>query len=82
MSTWQLQHAKSNFSALMRACISKGPQIISIRGKEEAVIISKEEYCILIGKKTNFVDFINASPLKGIKLNLSRDKSLSRDIKL
>ena len=64
ISVWQLQEAKAHFSELIRVCIDEGPQMVSVRGKEEAVVISKEDYDRLIGKKLSFVEFMNQSPLK------------------
>jgi antitoxin Phd len=82
MRIWQLQEAKARFSEVVRLCLEKGPQGVSVRGKEEVIIISKEEYSNLAGKKPNFVDFINQSPLKNANLKLTRDKSLERAIDL
>ncbi len=79
---WQLQEAKSKFSELVRMAISKGPQHITLRGEEVAILLSKAEYDSLKGKKKNFVDFINSSPLKGVDLNLERDKSPLRKVEL
>ena len=82
MSVWQLQEAKAHFSELIRVCTDEGPQMVSVRGKEEAVVISKEDYDRLIGKKLGLVEFMNQSPLKGLILDLERDQSPSRDVDL
>jgi len=82
MQTWQLQEAKAQLSELVRLCSSDGPQILTIRGKEEAVLISKKQYEKLTAKKLSFTKFMRNSPLKGIKLKLSRNKSFDRDIDL
>jgi prevent-host-death family protein len=79
MSTWQLQEAKAHFSELIRACTQKGPQMVSVHGVEQAVVLSKREYEHLKGKKLNFVEFINQSPLKGLDIDLERDQSLGRE---
>lgn len=42
MSTWQLQTAKAKLSELLRAVRDEGPQVISVRGKEEYVIMRKD----------------------------------------
>ena len=78
---WPLQDAKSRFSEVIRAA-TKGPQFVSVRGTEEAVILSKKEYDRLLGKKLTFVEFINHSPFKGLDLNFERDRSPGRDIEL
>jgi len=43
MTTWQLQTAKAKLSELLRAVRQQGPQIISVRGKEEFVVSLKQE---------------------------------------
>lgn len=39
MSAWPVQDAKAHFSALLDACISDGPQVITRRGTETAVLV-------------------------------------------
>jgi prevent-host-death family protein len=79
MQSWQLQEAKAHLSEVIRACTLNGPQFVSVRGKEEAVIISKQDYEKLTGAKLSFIDFMAQSPLRGLDLDLARDKSGSRD---
>jgi prevent-host-death family protein len=43
MATWQLQTAKAKLSELLRAVREDGPQVISVRGEEEFVVMRKEE---------------------------------------
>lgn len=43
MATWQLQTAKAKLSELLRAVRDEGPQTISVRGKEEYVVMRKED---------------------------------------
>jgi len=43
MSTWQLQTAKAKLSELLRAARDEGPQTITVRGKEEYVVMRKED---------------------------------------
>lgn len=43
MSTWQLQAAKAKLSELLRAVRDEGPQTISVRGREEYVVMRKED---------------------------------------
>ncbi len=44
MSAWPVQDAKSRFSELLDVATAKGPQIITRRGVETAVIVSIEEW--------------------------------------
>ena len=40
MHTWPVQDAKARFSELLSACLSDGPQLVSKRGAEAAVLVS------------------------------------------
>jgi prevent-host-death family protein len=44
MKTWPVQDAKSRFSEFLEACIVDGPQMVSKRGAEAAVLVSVEEW--------------------------------------
>jgi prevent-host-death family protein len=44
MATWQLQTAKNRFSELVDASQQDGPQIVTRRGDNVAVVMSYEEY--------------------------------------
>jgi antitoxin Phd len=39
MPSWQVQDAKARFSELLDAAIEKGPQIVTRRGVEAAVLV-------------------------------------------
>ena len=81
-NVWQLQEAKNKFSNLVDKAHHDGPQIVTKHGKKSVVVIAIEDFQKLNKPKTNLVSFFKKSPLSGIKLDLSRDKSLSRDIEL
>jgi antitoxin Phd len=44
MNIWPVQDAKSRFSELLDTCISEGPQIVSRRGTETAVLVPIAEW--------------------------------------
>ena len=44
MSKWQLQDAKARFSEFLDATLKKGPQIVTCRGIETAVLLPVEEW--------------------------------------
>lgn len=46
MSTrsWPVQDAKARFSELLDACVTDGPQIVTRRGEETAVLVSRAEW--------------------------------------
>ena len=44
MSSWQLQEAKAKFSEFLDAALTKGPQIVTRRGIEAAVLVPMEDW--------------------------------------
>ncbi|MBW1800009.1 MAG: type II toxin-antitoxin system Phd/YefM family antitoxin [Deltaproteobacteria bacterium] len=82
MKQWQLQDAKNRFSEVVDKALKQGPQIVTRRGREAVVIMSVEEYRQLTRTETNLVDFFRKSPLRGVHLNLDRDKDFAREIDL
>ena len=44
MNTWPVQDAKSRFSELLDACVNEGPQLVTRRGAETAVLIHISEW--------------------------------------
>jgi antitoxin Phd len=44
MQTWPVQDAKARFSEFLDACITQGPQLVTRRGVEEAVLVPVEEW--------------------------------------
>ncbi len=80
---WQLQEAKNKLSEVVEEAIQHGPQVISRRGAEVAVVLSYEEYLTLKKSRTNLAQFFLESPLRGSDLDLKRDRRLAgRDISL
>ncbi len=79
MQTWQLQEAKNKFSQVVNEAIEHGPQIITRRNEEVAVVLSSAEYRQMMASQKKLSEFFRESPLAGANLDLSRDKSLVRD---
>jgi prevent-host-death family protein len=44
MGSWQLQDAKARFSEFLDAALKKGPQVVTRRGVETAVLVPIEEW--------------------------------------
>ena len=44
MASWQVQDAKARFSELLNATLKKGPQVVTRRGIETAVLVPIEEW--------------------------------------
>ena len=77
--TWQLQQAKNKFSAVVKAAEKGEPQIITRHGEEVVILLSIEQYKKLTNKELSNSEFFTKSPLAGIGIDLTRDKSLPRD---
>ena len=82
MQNWQVQEAKARFSELMRDAAKDGPQTITIRGRRAAVVLSADDYDRLKRPKPSLVEFLRASPLAGVELDIERDRSPPRDVRL
>ena len=84
MSTaqWALQDAQARLSELVKNAQKDGPQFISVHGRPAVVVISQEEYQELTAPAVSIVEFFRKSPLVGLDLDFTRDKSDSRDIDL
>ncbi|MDP2170066.1 MAG: type II toxin-antitoxin system Phd/YefM family antitoxin [Rhodocyclaceae bacterium] len=44
MHTWPVQDAKARFSELLNACVNEGPQVVTRRGSETAVLVPIAEW--------------------------------------
>lgn len=44
MASWQVQDAKARFSEFLEATLKKGPQVVTRRGVETAVLVPIEEW--------------------------------------
>lgn len=44
MHSWPVQDAKARFSEFLDACLSEGPQMVTRRGAEAAVLVSVSEW--------------------------------------
>ena len=44
MDTWPVQDAKARFSELLDACVNEGPQLVTWRGAETAVLVPITEW--------------------------------------
>jgi prevent-host-death family protein len=79
---WQLQEAKARLSELVRSAATDGPQEITVHGRTAAVLLSKEDYDRLRDDKPSFVELIRSSPLVGVDLDIRRNRSPMRKVKL
>lgn len=72
---WQVQEAKNKLSQVIEEAIESGPQVITRRGAETAVVISYDEYRRLVLAQQSVSEFFRGSPLVDAGLDLTRDRS-------
>jgi prevent-host-death family protein len=44
MKCWAVQDAKARFSEMLEACLAEGPQLVTRRGAEAAVLVPIEDW--------------------------------------
>jgi antitoxin Phd len=71
-NAWQLQEAKNRFSEVVDEALENGPQVITRRGVETAVLISFAEFRQLQARQGTLSEFFRNSPLVQEDLDLSR----------
>lgn len=78
---WTLTQAKDHLSEVVRRAAAQGPQMISVRGEETAVVLSKADYDRLRdpSRPKDFKEFLLSIPPLG-ELDLERDPRPARDL--
>jgi prevent-host-death family protein len=79
--TWQLQEAKQRLSELIRRAIAEGPQVVTLRGQEVAVVVAAAEFERLTGRVPDFKAFLLSAPDLEV-LDIQRDKEPARAAEL
>lgn len=80
---WKLEDAKARLSEVVRRAGTKGPQLVTIRGKEAAVILAPEQYRQLLPKPKGhlpLIRFLQGLGLAGI--DVERGIDTGREIEL
>lgn len=80
---WKLEDAKARFSEVVRLANSDGPQHVTVRGKDAAVVLSADAYDKLQPPSPDhlpLVPFLQSLNLDG--LDLTRDRDTGRDVEL
>ena len=81
---WLLQDAKARFSELVRRAKSDGPQLVTVHGRDEVVVVSTEEFRRLKGELTGkaLVELMRSSPLRDIDIEPRGARLPVRDVRL
>jgi prevent-host-death family protein len=83
LDRWKLEDAKARLSEVVRLASSDGPQLVTIRGKEAAIVLDPETYRQLLPpakQQPSLVDFLQSLDLSGI--DFERDQDTGREIVL
>lgn len=84
--TWQLQEAKNKLSEVVSRAQTEGPQTITVRGKEVAVVVSLDEYrrerAGKSEKEKTLLEVLLNSPLRGSGVVIERRDDYGREIDL
>jgi antitoxin Phd len=83
MERWKLEDAKARLSEVVRLAGTAGPQLVTVRGREAAVILAPEQYKRLLPKQKNELPL--ARFLKGLglaALHVKREIDTGREINL
>lgn len=78
---WQIQMAKQRFSELVDRALSEGPQIVTRRGREVAVVLGIDEYRRLRDGKPDFKQFLLDGPDFDL-LDIQRSRETAREVDL
>jgi prevent-host-death family protein len=81
VKTWQLQEAKARFSQLVKEA-HKAPQSVTVHGKEEVVVLAKEEYEKLAGRPRTLLELFRDPRVVGADLVIKRNPEPSRPVDL
>jgi prevent-host-death family protein len=81
---WRLQDAKARFSEVVREAQQRGPQRVTLHGKDAVVIVGAEEFDRLQRPVTgrDIINALAASPLADVPFERLSVKSKVRDINL
>jgi len=79
---WTVASAKAKLSEVIDRARTRGPQMITRRGRRTAVVVSVEEWERKTKRVGTLADFFAASPLRGARLDLRRRKDRPRKIAL
>ena len=71
---WALQDAKAQFSEVVRRANADGPQVVTYRGVEKAVVVSADEFRRRNPARRSFVDVL----LEGPTLDAQAVKAINR----
>ena len=81
---WNLQDAKARFSEVVRLAREKGPQHVTVHGKEAVVVVSASDYARLVpaAAQPSLHALLSRSPLAGLEFEHASVRAKVRDVEL
>ena len=75
LRSWQLQDAKNRLSEVVDEAARNGPQVITRRGVEAAVVVSAADWATLSRRRSPLIEVLRRAPRTpgGLDVSLSRD---------
>ena len=82
--SWALHDAKARFSELVRRAKSEGPQLVTVHGRDQVVVLAAAEFRRLKGRLTGeaLVEVLGNSPLGDVDIEPPRVRLPVRDVSL
>lgn len=75
---WPVQDAKARFSEFLQASLTDGPQLVTMRGKEAAVLLSVQEWRLLSARARPGFKALLLTPEARIDLPIPKRGKLRR----
>jgi len=84
LPAWKLQDAKARFSALVREAREKGPQCVTLHGKDAVVVLAAEEFARLVGTadRPSLHELLSQSPFADLDFEPASVRSPVREVAL
>jgi len=79
---WTLADAKTHLSEVVDCALTKGPQVITRRGRKAVVVVAADEWDRKVQREGTLADFFASSPLRGSGLVIDRPQDPPRDLEL
>jgi prevent-host-death family protein len=79
--SWRLADAKNRFSEVVTRALRGEPQVV-VRRRDAVVVVARRDYQELTGKRMSFKQFLLGEGPSLRRLDLRRDKSPMRNVKL
>lgn len=80
--SWQVQDAKNRFSEVIDEAIRTGPQVITRRGVEAAVVVSADDWAKLSRRRSPLIEVLRRAPRTPGGLDVSRARDTGREVEL